>query len=152
MAVADWWPVLCGLAGADPSDSGPGKVAVDGIDIWQALLAGARTDIIKNVGKSESCMVSKLALLAGSPSPRVELIVGMGAQEDAEGGGPPVGTQGSLRVPTYLLLWLLADKPLHRIPLAATVLFCIAFTFQNILISARRCMNFNFHLLRIIGG
>ena len=71
ISVADWWPVLCGLAGADPSDSGPGKVAIDGIDVWQALLTG-------------------------SPSPRVELIVGMGAQVTE--GGPPAGSDGSLRV------------------------------------------------------
>eukprot|EP01050_Picozoa_sp_SAG11_P016143 SAG11_NODE_2167_length_3725_cov_4.938224_1_plen_232_part_10 len=25
MSVADWWPVLCGLAGVDPDDSGPGR-------------------------------------------------------------------------------------------------------------------------------
>jgi hypothetical protein len=71
VAVADWWPVLCGLGGADPSDSGPGKVAVDGIDVWQALLTGL-------------------------PSPRVELIVGMGAQITE--GGKSAGSEGSLRV------------------------------------------------------
>ena len=69
-AVADWWPVLCGLAGADPSDSGPGKVPVDGINVWQALLAG-------------------------SASPRNELIVGMGAQAAVF---PPAGSVGALRV------------------------------------------------------
>eukprot|EP01047_Picozoa_sp_COSAG01_P083297 COSAG01_NODE_17362_length_1157_cov_1.200378_2_plen_68_part_00 len=33
MSVADWWAVLCGVAGADPDDTTPGRVPVDAIDV-----------------------------------------------------------------------------------------------------------------------
>ena len=32
--LADWYPTFCNLAGVDPSDSGPGKYPVDGVDLW----------------------------------------------------------------------------------------------------------------------
>jgi arylsulfatase B len=73
MAVADWWPVLCGVAGADPDDTGPGKVPVDGINVFPALLSDG-------------------------VSPRTELIIGMGAVRDEEGSQRPIGSNGALRV------------------------------------------------------
>ena len=41
--IADWYPTFCGLAGVDPSDSGPGKFPVDGVDVWP-LLSGAANE------------------------------------------------------------------------------------------------------------
>ena len=32
--IADWYTTFCKLAGVDPSDSGPGKFPVDGLDVW----------------------------------------------------------------------------------------------------------------------
>eukprot|EP00117_Sycon_ciliatum_P046160 scpid70267/ scgid33095/ Arylsulfatase J len=40
--IADWYPTFCGLAGVDPTDTGPGKFPVDGVDVWP-LLTGAAT-------------------------------------------------------------------------------------------------------------
>ena len=69
VSVADWYAVLCGLAGADADDTGPGRVPIDAVDVWQSLLTGA-------------------------VSPRVELIIGIG-----EGRGEPNRpVDGSLRV------------------------------------------------------
>ena len=31
--IADWYPTFCKMAGVDPDDSGPGKFAVDGVDV-----------------------------------------------------------------------------------------------------------------------
>jgi hypothetical protein len=76
MSVADWWPVLCGVAGVDPDDTAPGRVPIDGIDVFPALLSGG-------------------------VSPRTELIIGMDAVRDAEGGGAPVGSNGALRVDSF---------------------------------------------------
>ena len=41
--VADWYPTFCRLAGIDPSDSGPWKFPVDGVDVWP-LLSGEATN------------------------------------------------------------------------------------------------------------
>ena len=38
--VADWYPTFCEMAGVDSSDSGPGKLPVDGLDIWP-IISGA---------------------------------------------------------------------------------------------------------------
>ena len=73
VSVADWWPVLCGIAGVDPGDTGPGRVPIDGIDIFPALLSGG-------------------------VSARTELIIGMGAVRDPDGSQPPTGSNGALRV------------------------------------------------------
>ena len=35
--IADWYPTFCKMAGVDPSDSGPGKFPVDGLDIWPII-------------------------------------------------------------------------------------------------------------------
>ena len=35
--VADWYPTFCKMAGVDPSDSGPGRFPVDGLDVWQII-------------------------------------------------------------------------------------------------------------------
>ena len=35
--VADWYPTFCKLAGVDPDDSGEGRYAVDGVDVWPIL-------------------------------------------------------------------------------------------------------------------
>ena len=35
--IADWYPTFCKLAGVDPSDSGPGKFPVDGLDVWPII-------------------------------------------------------------------------------------------------------------------
>ena len=35
--IADWYPTFCKMAGVDPSDSGPGKLPVDGLDVWPIL-------------------------------------------------------------------------------------------------------------------
>ena len=35
--IADWYPTFCKMAGVDPSDSGPGKLPVDGLDIWRII-------------------------------------------------------------------------------------------------------------------
>lgn len=71
MSVADWWPVLCGIADVDPDDTGPGRVPIDGIDVFPALLSGG-------------------------VSPRTELIIGINAKRHA--GQPPIGSNGVLRV------------------------------------------------------
>ena len=46
--IADWYTTFCKLAGVDPTDSGPGKFPVDGIDVWP-LITGAVT----NTGNKE---------------------------------------------------------------------------------------------------
>ena len=38
--IADWYPTFCKMAGVDPSDSGPGKLPVDGLDVWP-IISGA---------------------------------------------------------------------------------------------------------------
>ena len=35
--IADWYPTFCKMAGVDPSDSGPGKFPVDGLDVWPII-------------------------------------------------------------------------------------------------------------------
>ena len=35
--IADWYTTFCKQAGVDPSDSGPGKFPVDGLDVWPIL-------------------------------------------------------------------------------------------------------------------
>ena len=35
--IADWYTTFCKLAGVDPSDSGPGKFPVDGLDVWPVI-------------------------------------------------------------------------------------------------------------------
>ena len=35
--IADWYPTFCKMAGVDPSDSGPGKLPVDGLDVWRII-------------------------------------------------------------------------------------------------------------------
>ena len=40
--IADWYTTFCKLAGVDPSDSGPGKFPVDGLDVWP-IIAGKTT-------------------------------------------------------------------------------------------------------------
>ena len=35
--IADWYPTFCKMAGVDPSDSGPGRFAVDGLDVWPII-------------------------------------------------------------------------------------------------------------------
>ena len=35
--IADWYTTFCKLAGVDPSDSGPGKFPVDGMDVWPII-------------------------------------------------------------------------------------------------------------------
>ena len=50
---SDWYPTLITLAGGDPTDTGEGRVPIDGHDVWSAMLTGA-------------------------PSPRTELLLGMG--------------------------------------------------------------------------
>ena len=35
--IADWYTTFCKLAGVDPSDSGPGKFPVDGLDVWPII-------------------------------------------------------------------------------------------------------------------
>ena len=40
--VADWYTTFCNLAGVDPSDPGPGKFPVDGLDIWP-IITGKNT-------------------------------------------------------------------------------------------------------------
>ena len=37
MHIADWYPTFCKMAGVDPSDSGPGKFPVDGLDVWPII-------------------------------------------------------------------------------------------------------------------
>lgn len=39
MHISDWYPTLCGLAGVDANDTGPGRVPVDGRDVWPYLLS-----------------------------------------------------------------------------------------------------------------
>ena len=41
--IADWYPTFCKLAGVDPSDSGPGKLPVDGLDVWGIISGGNET-------------------------------------------------------------------------------------------------------------
>lgn len=40
--IADWYTTFCNLAGVEPSDSGPGKFPVDGVDVWP-ILTGENT-------------------------------------------------------------------------------------------------------------
>lgn len=40
--IADWYPTFCNLANVDPSDSGPGKFPVDGLDAW-SIVTGETT-------------------------------------------------------------------------------------------------------------
>ncbi len=40
--IADWYTTFCKLAGVDPSDSGPGKFPVDGLDVWP-IITGENT-------------------------------------------------------------------------------------------------------------
>ena len=40
--IADWYATFCKLAGVDPSDSGPGKFPVDGLDVWP-IISGEST-------------------------------------------------------------------------------------------------------------
>ena len=35
--VSDWYTTFCNLAGVDPTDSGPGKFPVDGLDVWPII-------------------------------------------------------------------------------------------------------------------
>ena len=35
--LADWYPTFCKMAGVDPSDSGTGKLPVDGLDVWRII-------------------------------------------------------------------------------------------------------------------
>ena len=35
--IADWYPTFCKMAGVDPSDSGTGKLPVDGLDVWRII-------------------------------------------------------------------------------------------------------------------
>ena len=35
--IADWYPTFCKMAGVNPSDSGPGKLPVDGLDVWRII-------------------------------------------------------------------------------------------------------------------
>jgi len=54
---SDWYATLCSLAGVDPSDSGEGKVPIDGVDIWSALVAGTsspRTELLLGMGNNGS--------------------------------------------------------------------------------------------------
>ena len=41
--IADWYTTFCKLAGVDPSDSGPGKFPVDGLDVWPIITENATT-------------------------------------------------------------------------------------------------------------
>ena len=40
--IADWYATFCKLTGVDPSDSGPGKFPVDGLDVWP-IISGEST-------------------------------------------------------------------------------------------------------------
>ncbi len=40
--IADWYTTFCKLAGVDPSDSGPRKFPVDGLDVWP-IVTGENT-------------------------------------------------------------------------------------------------------------
>lgn len=40
--IADWYPTFSNLAGVDPTDSGPGKFPVDGVDVW-SIVTGSTT-------------------------------------------------------------------------------------------------------------
>ena len=35
--IADWYPTFCKMAGVDSSDSGTGKLPVDGLDVWPII-------------------------------------------------------------------------------------------------------------------
>ena len=40
--IADWYPTFCKMAGVDPSDTGPGRFPVDGLDVWR-IISGENT-------------------------------------------------------------------------------------------------------------
>ena len=41
--IADWYITFCKLASVFPSDSGPGKFPVDGLDVWPILTGESST-------------------------------------------------------------------------------------------------------------
>ena len=41
--IVDWYTTFCKLAGVFPSDSGPGKFPVDGLDVWPILTGESST-------------------------------------------------------------------------------------------------------------
>lgn len=56
--AADWYPTFCYLAGVDSTDTGPGRFAVDGLNVWP-LLTGeanktAHVDIVLSFNYTKS--------------------------------------------------------------------------------------------------
>ena len=42
--IADWYTTFCKLAGVDPTDSGPDKFPVDGLDVWPIITGESATN------------------------------------------------------------------------------------------------------------
>ena len=47
--IADWYYTFCKMAGVDPSDSGPGKLSVDGLDVWQIISGENATSLHEEI-------------------------------------------------------------------------------------------------------
>ena len=53
MHISDWYPTFCGLANISSNDTGPGRVPIDGLDMWSALtmnLTSPHTELILGLG------------------------------------------------------------------------------------------------------
>ena len=47
--IADWYATFCNLADVDPTDSGPGKFPVDGVDVWPLITGKEKQTVDKEI-------------------------------------------------------------------------------------------------------
>ena len=72
MHVADWYPTLCGLAGVNASDGGPGWPDIDGHDMWPYVTGKAadspRTEIMLSSEDTGALISGDFKLILGVQS------------------------------------------------------------------------------------
>ena len=86
----DVWPTLCFLAGlSECGDTGPGKVPIDGTNLWPALVAGSaspRTELLLGIGDPPNfngCLRQSISAkdaagrFGGTSASEMKLIVGI---------------------------------------------------------------------------
>ena len=100
MHIADWYTTFCKLAGVDPSDSGPGKFPVDGLDVWPIITG-------ENISKVHNEII--LGYSFSGPGPYTKNIgaIIMGDYKLIIGKQPPQ---------SRFLMWTPLDFPCHDGP------------------------------------
>ena len=75
--IADWYTTFCKRAGVDPSDSGPGKFPVDGLDVWP-ILTGENSSTPHHQLVDSPYRMVQTHNVCNTPNPHNPLIVALG--------------------------------------------------------------------------